>query len=231
MQAPYFAEVSIRSSPGAAQPQGTPFVAFMGYSFESGEAPPCTPWGKQVLPARWAGFSTRGWTDDAMDAELAEAEFSVATCRAKPRLVAKARARALLPRFAYALRVKADSSGDSPEERLVVFLPYGQLVSTTGDPGDPLAVSDVGSFTRLSLPLRPGEASAAAIRVSPGAMQVWRDIRAGKVARAPTEQVSAGDELLVELDVAWHGAKKTALLSIALPKGVDPKAYASAGTN
>jgi hypothetical protein len=228
MQAPYFAEVSISPIAGVDW-TGSPFVAFTGYSFVSGETPPCNQWRQLgVLPARWMGFSVRGWTDDSIDAEVADADFSLVSCRGRPRLVAKARARALLPRFAYALRVKAESSGPSSDERLVVFLPYGHMVSTTGDPSDPLAASDIGSFTRLSLPLRPGGTSAAAIRVSAGAMRVWRDIRAGRIARAPTEESSPSDELLVELDVAWQGAKKTALISVALPKGVDPKAYAAA---
>jgi hypothetical protein len=225
MQAPLVAEVIVR--PGVGMPQM--FAAFTGVSFAEGIAPECSAWKQHgTVPAQWAGFSPHGWTDDAVDAELGDGDFSLATCRAVPRLVARARAPAIVSGFAYAFRLKVDSEGLSPDERLIVFLPSGQMVSTTGEPSGSLDESDVGSFTRLSLPLRPGRASAAAVRVSPGAMHEWRDMRRGRIARAEIEERSAEEDLLVEIDVSWYGEKKAGLLSLGLPRGLDPKEYGRA---
>jgi hypothetical protein len=184
-----------------------------------------------VVAARWAGFAPAGWTDDGVDVELADLDFHRATCSATTRLVARTRARAIVPGFAYATRLKVDYAGESKEERLVIFLPYGQMISTSGDPDFLLDEGDAGPFTRLSLPIGPGGSASAAVRISPTAMKMWRGLRAGQagqVAREGADGSSPSDDLLVALDVVWVGDKKTLMVSLALPKGKDPKGYGKA---
>ncbi len=203
----------------------TAFATFTGASFARGDAPPCGPGHVGILPARWAGFAPKGWTDSGVDVELADADYQRATCTATTRLIAKTRARAILPGFAYAMRLKVDFAGESPDERLVVFLPAGQMVSTSGDPDFLLNDADVGPFTRLSLPLAPGRASAAAVRVSLGAVRMWRRLRAGQRPQAEADESSPQEDLLITVDAVWQGDKRTAMVSIAFPKGSNPKAY------
>jgi hypothetical protein len=202
------------------------FAVFTGVGFLTGSPPECGPGHEGLLSARWAGFALEGWTDDGVDAELADADFHVATCRASVRLVARARARAIVPGFAYALRLKTDLGGKGQGERLIVFLPPGQTTSTSGD-GASLALneSNSGRFTRLSLPLNPGHTSAAAVRVSPTAMRMWRATWAGEPAQSVPDVSSSMDDLLIGLDVAWQGRRKTAMVSISLPEESDRSGY------
>ncbi len=216
LRRPFFAEILV---------DGLAFATFTGISFGSGEPPKCGPGQKGVLFARWSGFAPEGWTDDGVDVELADADYHRETCTATPRLVAKARARAIAPGFAYAMRLKLVASGDDKDERLVVFLPAGQMIATTGDPGHPLDESDSGPFTRLSLPLAPGRAASAAVRVSPAALRLWRGLRRSKLPRAAFDESSPSEDLLVSLDIAWQSGKKTALLSLGVPVTGDSKAY------
>jgi hypothetical protein len=201
------------------------FAVFTGVGFLTGAPPECGPGHEGLLAARWAGFAPQGWTDDGVDTELADADFHVATCRASVRLVARARARALLPALAYALRLKTDLGGKGRDERLIVFLPPSKMISTSGDGGLTLNESDSGRFTRLSLPLNPGHTSAAAFRVSPTAMRMWRATRAGHPAEAVTDESEPMDDLLIGLDVVWQGRRRTAMVSISLPEGSDRSGY------
>jgi hypothetical protein len=202
------------------------FTAFTGVGFVTGPPPECGQGHQGLLAARWAGFARQGWTEDGVDAELADADFHAATCRASVRLVARARARAILPGFAYALRLKTDLGGKRQDERLIVFLPPGQMVSTSGD-GHSLTLneSNSGRFTRLSLPLNPGRTSAAAVRVSLTAMRMWRATWAGQPAKAVSDESLPMDDLLIGLDVVWRGRRRTAMVSVSLPEESDRSGY------
>jgi hypothetical protein len=231
VERPLFAEILIS---GASSREKLPrmgrtaWAAFTGSQFSRGEPPPCGPGHVGVVAARWAGFAQAGWTDDGVDVELADGDFHRATCNATTRLVARARARAIVPGFAYATRLKVDFGGESKDERLVVFLPYGQMISTSGDPDFSLDEGDAGPFTRLSLPIGPGGTASAAVRVSPKAVTMWRQLRAGQVAHEASDESSPSEDLLVALDAVWVGDKKTMTVSVALPKGKDPKGYGKA---
>jgi hypothetical protein len=230
LERPLLAEIMIN---GASSREKLPrmgrtaWAAFTGGSFFHGEAPPCGPGHVGVVAARWAGFAPKGWTDDGVDVELADGDFHRETCNATTRLVAKARARAIVPGFAYATRLKVDFAGELADERLVVFLPYGQMISTSGDPDFLLDEGDAGPFTRLTLPIGPGRTASAAVRVSPKAVTTWRQLRAGRIARDEADESRPSEDLLVTLDVVW-GDRKTMTVSIALPTGKDPTAYGKA---
>jgi hypothetical protein len=214
-----FAEVVVENTRGGAE-----FSAFTGGSFVEGVPPECGPGHTGSFPARWAGLAPRHWTEAGVDVEMGDGEFDLASCDARPRVSVEARAAAIVPGFVYGLRVRR-SEGD---ETLFVFLPRGVLVSAAGDPAAPIALSNTGPFTRLSMPLERGGARSAAVRVTPASLRLWSHLR---TTIAPVwsfeDKTEPHDALLVNVDAAWQDDRKLGSITLALPRRHDRRPYAA----
>jgi hypothetical protein len=198
------------------------FTAFTGGPFFSGELPKCGPHENGTRAARWMGFSPTRWTDEGLDVEMGEGDFDVSTCKTTPSASLFARAKALVPGFVYALRVR-DEKGDW----LYVVLPHGTFVAAGGDPTTPLAAANNGTFARLRFPLAKGTAASAAVRISPAALALWDELRkTGTPVRDFADGTRTSDALLVTVEVSSQGDVKVASLSFALPQAVQRAAYA-----
>jgi hypothetical protein len=214
-----FAEVVVENTRGGAE-----FSAFTGGSFFEGTPPECGPGHAGSFPARWAGLAPRHWTDTGVDIEMGDGDFDLASCDARPRVSIQARAAAIVPGFVYGLRVRRGED----DETLFVFLPRAVLVSAAGDPSAPIALSNTGPFTRLSLPLERGGARSASVRVSPASLRLWSRLR---TTIAPVwsfeDTTAAHDALLVNVDAAWQDDRKLGSISLALPRRHDKRPYAA----
>ncbi|MGD0528245.1 MAG: hypothetical protein ABSE49_24130 [Polyangiaceae bacterium] len=223
-----YAEVIVTAGP--ANEKGTApvgFTAFTGGSFGDGAVPAC---GRDYSGRRlavWNGFAPAGWTDGGMDVEMEEGDFDLATCRGTPVRTLRGRAAAIVPGYVYAVRTRDEGDDGKVRESVVVFLPRGDLVATGGDPATSLAMANTGPFTRLTLPLEPGTASAASLRVSPAALAMWARLRHVGGAGAYADGSAVAEELLVGVDVAWQGGARLGTLSFALPTAKNRKAYAA----
>lgn len=215
-----FAEVVVENTRGS-----TEFSAFTGGSFFEGTPPECGPGHTGSFPARWTGLAPRNWTDSGVDVEMGAGDFDLARCDARARASVQARAAAIVPGFVYGLRVR---HGDDDDETLFVFLPRGVLVSAAGDPSAPIALSNTGPFTRLTMPLERGGARTASVRVSPASLRVWSHLR---TTIAPVwsfeETTAAHDALLVNVDAAWQDDRKLGSISLALSRRHDKRPYAA----
>jgi hypothetical protein len=215
-----FAEVVVENTRGGAE-----FSAFTGGSFFEGTPPDCGPGHTGSFPARWAGLAPRHWTDAGVDVEMGDGDFDLASCNARPRASVEVRAAAIVPGFVYGLRVRRSEN----DEMLFVFLPAGVLVSAAGDPAAPIALSNTGPFTRLSMPLERGGARSAAVRVSPASLRLWSRLR---TSGAPVwsfegDTTAPHDALLVNVDATWQDDRKLGSISLALPRRHDKGAYAA----
>ncbi|HEX8793775.1 MAG TPA: hypothetical protein VF765_22685 [Polyangiaceae bacterium] len=214
-----FAEVVVENTRG-----GTEFSAFTGGSFFEGAPPDCGPGHTGSFPARWAGLAPRHWTDAGVDVEMGDGDFDLASCDARPRVSVQARAAAIVPGFVYGLRVRRADD----DEMLFVFLPRGVLVSAAGDASAPIALSNTGPFTRLSMPLERGGARSAAVRVSPASLRLWSHIRTTIAPVWAQEDATAPhDALLVSVDAAWQDDRKLGSIALALPRRHDKRPYAA----
>jgi len=214
-----FAEVVVENTRGGAE-----FSAFTGGSFFDGTPPECGPGHTGSFPARWAGLAPRRWTDAGVDVEMGDGDFDLASCDARARVSVEARAAAIVPGFVYGLRVRRSED----DETLFVFLPRGVLVSAAGDPSAPIALSNTGPFTRLSMPLERGAARSALVRVSPKSLSLWSHLR---TTIAPVlsfeDKTEPHDALLLNVDAAWQDDRKLGSISLALPRRHDKRPYAA----
>jgi hypothetical protein len=171
-----------------------------------------------------------------MDVEMGDGDFHLATCSATPKRSLFGRASAIVPGFVYGLRVR-DSGDDgaagnagnaaAPRESLVVFMPRGALIAGSADPSMPLDSFNTGSFTRLTFPLRSGEAGAASVRISPASLSLWSYLRRSRAMVKAFEDPSAPHtDLLVGIDVVSQGAAAMGILSLSLPSSGDPRPFA-----
>jgi hypothetical protein len=214
-----YAEIVVEDTRGASA-----FSAFTGGSFFEGAPPDCGPGHTGSFPARWAGLAPRHWTAAGVDVEMGDGDFDLATCNAHARTSVQARAVAIVPGFVYGLRVKRDDD----DETLFVFLPRGVLVSSAGDPSAPIALSNTGPFTRLSMSLERGAARSAAVRVAPESLRLWSYIRASLAPIGSFEDRTAPHEaLLVSIDATWQDDRKLGSISLALPRRHDVRPYAA----
>jgi hypothetical protein len=217
MRSTIYAEVIVENTHGMME-----FSAFTGGSFGQGNPPACGPGHSGKFPARWAGLAPKGWTDDGVDVEMGHGDFDVATCAAAPRVSLALRAAAIVPGFVYGLRTKQDD-----DETLVVYLPSGVMISTSGDPNRPLEHANTGPFTRLAFPVEKGRGSSAALRISPASLWLWARLR-----RTMTQVGSFGDnslphdDLLLNVDVIWQGDEKLGEVTLSMPKVKDATPYA-----
>ena len=212
-----YAEIVVSSSRRALE-----FAAFTGGMFSQGVPPEC---GKNHLgrfPARWVGIDPRGWKDADVGVEMGSGIFDVGTCSASARLTIETRARAILPGFVYALRVRQEEG-----EALIVFLPHAAMVSASGDPNFPLDQSNSGPFTRLTLPIVAGEGQSAAVRVSSASLRLWGRLRK---TIAPVwsydDPAAPREDLLVALDVVSQAGSTMGTLTLSLPPRKDARPYA-----
>lgn len=155
-----FAEVLLSRSAAweSKDPSTLGFAGFSGGRFGGGEPPDCGPGHTGQRLAVWRGIAPAGWTDDGVDVEMEEGNYDLSTCAATPKRSLHGRAIAVVRGYVYALlaRDEADDDGDA-DESVVVFLPPGTMVSASANPTMPLETSNTGPFTRLTLPLDPGE--------------------------------------------------------------------------
>lgn len=213
-----FAEVVVENTRGA-----TEFSAFTGGSFFEGTPPECGPGHTGSFPAHWAGLAPRHWTDAGVDVEMGDGDFDLASCDAHARASVQARAAAIVPGFVYGLRVRRDED----DETLFVFLPRGVLVSSAGDPDPPIALSNTGPFTRLSMRLERGGARSAAVRVGSESLRLWSHIRTTLAPVGSFEDRTAPhDALLLSVDATWQDDRKLGSISLALPQRRDERPYA-----
>jgi len=197
------------------------FTAFTGGPFFSGELPKCGGHATGTRGAQWLGFSPTRCTDEGIDVEMGEGEFDVATCTTFPIASLFARAKALVPGFVYALRLR-DAKGDW----LYVVLPHGTFVAAGGDPTRSLAASNNGTFARLRFPLAKDTAASAAVRISPASLTLWDELRrTGTSVRNFADGTRTSDALLVTVEVSSQGDVKVASLSFALPQTAPRAAY------
>jgi hypothetical protein len=224
-----FAEVVVVAggphAPG--QPAPVEFTAFTGGDFAQGMVPECGADYQGTRLAVWSGFSPRGWTDDGMNVELGDGDWDRKTCGVTPKRSLFGRAAAVVRGFVYALRTREEDDEGHPLESLVVFMPRGALVATAADPAMPLQAANTGPFTRLTFPLRKGQAGAASARWSAAALSLWSRLRSSRPWSAGFNDPAAPhDDLLVGIDVAWQDDVRLGTVSLALPAGKDPKPYA-----
>jgi hypothetical protein len=198
------------------------FAAFTGGMFSQGVPPECGKGHIGRFPTRWAGIDPRSWKDADVGVEMGIGDFDVATCSASARLTIETRARAILPGFLYALRVRQEDS-----EALVVFLPRAAWVSASGDPNFPLEQSNSGPFTRLTLPIVVGEGQTAAARVSAASLRLWSRLRQTIAPVWSFEDPAAPrEDLLVGLDVISQAGSAMGTLTLSLPAKKDARPYA-----
>lgn len=225
-----FAEVVV-SATASYQASGTSPVGFSSFtagSFGAGEPPDCGPGHTGKRLAVWKGMSPKRWTEDGVNVEMNEGDYDLATCSAAPIRSLRGRARAVLPGYVYAIRVRDGDDEDGPQtESVVFFLPRGALVSATEDPETPVATTNTGTFTRLSFPLEEGTAASASVRLSPASLRLWSRLReAGNPIWNFEDGSAPHDDLLLGIDVVRQGEATHASLTLALPKGGAPRAYA-----
>jgi hypothetical protein len=194
---------------------------FTGGTFGQGEPPACGPAHHGTFPTHWAGVLPKGWTDGGIDVVMGKGDFSATTCAGTARVAIAARAAAIVPGFVYGLRLEEEDY-----ETLVVFLPRGAMVSTSGDPSDASVRASTGPFTRLSLPVDPGVGATAVLRVSPTSLAAWAHMRqTTSFMGALVDPAVIHDDLLVNVDVVSQGQAKTGEVTFAVPRGRDPGPY------
>lgn len=214
-----YAEVTVANTRRSLE-----FTAFTGGSFSMGVPPECGRGHIGRFPAHWTGIDPRRWTDDDVGVELGSGDFDVQVCRADARATVETRAHAIVPGFAYALRVKQEADEG---EALVVFMPHAAMVSASGNPSFPLEQANAGPFTRLTFPLQGAGGRSAALRVSTAALRLWSRLRR-TIAPVMSYQESAPakDDLLVGLDVVQQAGTTMGTLTLSLPGKRDPRPYA-----
>jgi hypothetical protein len=201
------------------------FTSFTGHGFGTGEAPPCGAGHHGTRLAAWSGFQPSSWTDEAINVEMGDGDYDLATCRAVPKRSLFGRAGAIVRGFVYALRVRERDDEDRPLESLVVFLPRAAMMSTGADPSMDLQVAATGPFTRLTFPLREASAGSTSLRISPVSMALWSRMRRASPVHYAGEVTNLSADLLVGIDVAWQKDDRLVSLSVALPKGTNAGPY------
>jgi hypothetical protein len=192
IRGPLFAEIVVR------QPDFSSFSVFTGGDFGVGDSPKCGPRLAETSPAYWTGFSAVDWADSGVDVEMGIGTFYARNCAGVPSKTLSARAE---------------------EERLVVFLPRGRLVATGGDPASPLASSNTGPFTRLTLRIEPGGASSASVRLSPASIDLWTTLRKTMLpVWSFKEDFVVDHDLLVGVDVVSQGETTLGSVFLSLPQ-------------
>jgi hypothetical protein len=225
-----YAEVVVSQSASFDEP-GTSRVGFSGYtagSFGAGNPPDCGPGHTGRRLTVWGGLAPAGWTDDGVDVEMEQGDYELASCSGVPKRGLRGRAMAVVRGYVYALRVREEPDDDGEaDESLLVFLPRGALVSASADPETPVATSNTGTFTRLTLPLARGTAGTASVRVSPASLRLWQRLRRGNAgASAFEDPAHVNDDLLVGVDVAWQGDVRFGSVTFALPRTAERRAFA-----
>jgi hypothetical protein len=176
--------------------------------------------------ALWSGFSPEGWTRDGVDVEMGTGDLDLETCSASARRSLHGRAAAIVPGYVYGLRTLAED--ETGPGRLVMFLPRGAFVSTTGDPTTPIDASNTGSFTRLTFPLARQAAASAVVRLSPASLALWSSLRAtGAPVWAFDDKSAPHDDLLLEVDVSRQDDVALGTVSLAVPPGKSRAPYAA----
>ncbi|MGH7295681.1 MAG: hypothetical protein ACRELB_12135, partial [Polyangiaceae bacterium] len=229
-----YAEVIVAQS-ASFEDRGTSrvgFSAFTAGSFGAGEVPDCGPGNAGRRLAVWDGMAPAGWTDDGVDVEMDEGDYDLATCEGAPKRTLRGRARAILPGYVYALRIRDEAEGAeearedaSGEGSLLVLLPRAAMVSASADPSMPIATVNSGTFTRLTLPLSRGAAGTASVRLSPASLRLWSRLRKGGPPPPAEDPARVRDDVLLGVDVASEGQERFGSVTIAVPVGADRRLY------
>jgi len=162
--------------------------------------------------ALWRGLSLDQWSEDSIKIVMTRGPFDFASCVAKPEASLVNRALGIVPGFVYALRV---------DDAVYVVLPHASFASATRNR------TGSGPFSSATLPCKPHQESAAAMRISASSLTSWQEISIYASWADPGRTDSAADpnQLLVIVEVRARGDGNVVSVSAAVPPTTSEDVY------